>query len=189
DKWAYSFDVVHAIDKLIAARGGNAKFVQSLDAHFDGGHNDHANEPSHHIPYLYSMADAASKSQARIRQIAAVNYNNTVDGLSGNEDCGQMSAWYIFSALGFYPVNPASGEYIVGSPFFDSVTIRLPGAPKPLRISAPGAAQKPYVKSLTVDGQPVDKAVITHQQIAHGGDIVFEMNATPAQWASGTLNA
>ncbi|KAF8707237.1 hypothetical protein AX14_013672 [Amanita brunnescens Koide BX004] len=115
DMWAYSFDVVHNIPRLIQERGGNASFVQSLDEHFDGGHNDHTNEPSHHIPYLYALAGAAYKTQERVREIAINNYNNTVNGLSGNEDCGQMSAWYIFSAMGFYPVNPVSGEYVVGS--------------------------------------------------------------------------
>ncbi|KAA1478112.1 hypothetical protein DENSPDRAFT_787640 [Dentipellis sp. KUC8613] len=187
DKWAYSFDVVHAMDELIEARGGRAQFVRSLDAHFDGGHNDHSNEPSHHIPYLYSMARAASKSQSRVREIATANYNNTPIGLSGNEDCGQMSAWYIFSALGFYPVNPVSGDYIVGTPFFDSITIRLPGAPAPLRITSHGAPKKPYIKSLTVNGEKLSDPVITHEQIVRGGDIVFEMSSEPQPWASETL--
>ncbi|KAF8905739.1 glycosyl hydrolase family 92-domain-containing protein [Gymnopilus junonius] len=115
DKWAYSFDVVHDVPTLIERRGGKVKFVESLDEHFDGGHNDHSNEPSHHIPYLYSLSGAAWKTQKKVRDIALADYNNTPTGLSGNEDCGQMSAWYIFSALGFYPVNPVSGEYVVGS--------------------------------------------------------------------------
>ncbi|KAI0260975.1 glycosyl hydrolase family 92-domain-containing protein [Gloeopeniophorella convolvens] len=188
DKWAYSFDVVHAVDELIALRGGKTRFVQSLDEHFDGGHNDQTNEPSHHIPYLYAMASAASKGQARIRQIAEANYNATVDGLSGNEDCGQMSAWFIFSALGFYPVNPVSGEYIVGSPFFDAITVDLPASHQPLRIIAPGAMTKPYVKSLKVDGKIVSEPVIKHSQIANGSTIEFEMSAEPQAWASSTVN-
>jgi len=125
DKWTYSFDVVHDIPTLIKYRGGNIKFIQSLDDHFNGGHNDQTNEPSHHIPYLYSLAGAAYKSQAKVREIARENYNNTPTGLSGNEDCGQMSAWFIFSSMGFYPVNPVSGEYVVGSPLFEKISINL----------------------------------------------------------------
>ncbi|KAG6863562.1 hypothetical protein C0991_005039, partial [Blastosporella zonata] len=115
DKWAYSFDVVHDITALIEKRGGNESLVRSLDEHFDGGHNDHSNEPSHHIPYLYALAGAAYKTQERVCEIVQMNYNNTPTGLSENEDCGQMSSWYIFSDMGFYPVNTVSGEYIVGS--------------------------------------------------------------------------
>ncbi|KAL4075454.1 glycoside hydrolase family 92 protein [Scleroderma citrinum] len=226
DDWAYTFDVVHDIPGLIERRGGNASFVAFLDEHFDGesaslvrifaGHNDHSNEPSHHIPYLYALAGAASKTQARVRQIATDNYNATVDGLSGNEDCGQMSAWYLFSALGFYPVNPVSGEYIIGrhvhvflssmcdkfsslgtnSPFFDSITLELPGlstglegtpASTKLRIFAPGAPSQPYVRSLTVHGRNVDSPIITHADIVRGGHIEFEMSVEPQPWASGTL--
>ncbi|EIM85302.1 uncharacterized protein STEHIDRAFT_60062 [Stereum hirsutum FP-91666 SS1] len=187
DKWAYSFDVVHAVHELIEARGGKAQFIRSLDAHFDGGHNDQTNEPSHHIPYLYALAGAASKGQERIREVTKANYNNSVVGLTGNEDCGQMSAWYIFGALGFYPVNPVSGDYVIGSPFFDSITIRLPNAARPLKVTSNGAASKPYVKSLIVDGQPTKEPVITHQQIANGGDILFDMSEQAEAWASSTI--
>ncbi|THH21284.1 hypothetical protein EW146_g261 [Bondarzewia mesenterica] len=187
DKWAYSFDVVHAIDELIEARGGKAAFVRSLDAHFDGGHNDHTNEPSHHIPYLYALARAASTGQERIRDVTFKNYNNTVDGLSGNEDCGQMSAWYIFSAMGFYPVNPVSGEYVIGSPLFDEMSLRIPGARSPLRITSLGAPTKAYVQSVTVNGEHLNDPIIKHEQIAHGGEIVIMMSSQPQEWASETL--
>ncbi|KAH9029473.1 glycosyl hydrolase family 92-domain-containing protein [Lactarius hengduanensis] len=187
DKWAYSFDVVHAVQELIALRGGKASFVRSLDEHFDGGHNDHTNEPSHHIPYLYALADAASRGQMRIRQVARTNYNMTVNGLSGNEDCGQMSAWFIYSALGFYPVNPVSDEYVVGSPFFDAVTINLPFASQPLHVIAPGASTKLYVKSLRINGKEVNEPIIKHSQIAYGGVIEFEMSDQPQAWASSTI--
>ncbi|KAJ7075748.1 glycoside hydrolase family 92 protein [Mycena belliarum] len=187
DKWAYSFDVVHDIPTLASYRGGNASFVRSLDAHFDGGHNDHSNEPSHHIPYLYALAGAASKTQERVREIARANYNNTPIGLSGNEDCGQMSAWYMFSALGFYPVNPASGEYVVGSPFFDKVTLKLPGQTKPLVVSAKGASSAKYVRSLSVDGEAVSWPIIRHEQIAAGGDVLFEMSESPETWGDAEL--
>ncbi|KAF8547214.1 glycoside hydrolase family 92 protein [Imleria badia] len=184
DKWAYTFDVVHDIPELIKRKGGNKSFVEFLDEHFDGGHNDHTNEPSHHIPYLYSLADAASKAQTRIRQIAESNYNATVNGLSGNEDCGQMSAWYLFSALGFYPVNPVSGDYVVGSPFFDKVSIDLPSSSERLDIISPGAPSKPYVHSLSVDGRNVEEPIFRHDQIAQGGVLSFQMRDTPQAWGN-----
>ncbi|KAJ3492674.1 hypothetical protein NLJ89_g11184 [Agrocybe chaxingu] len=192
DKWAYSFDVVHDVPTLIKRRGGPIKFVQSLDDHFDGGHNDHSNEPSHHIPYLYALAGAAFKTQEKVREIALANYDNTPTGLSGNEDCGQMSAWYIFSAMGFYPVNPVSGEYVVGSPFFEKITIDLdspssqgaPSPPRKLSITAIGARTKPYVKSLTIDGVPVNEPIIKHSQIADGAEVIFEMSEMAEVWGN-----
>ncbi|KAH7902833.1 family 92 glycosyl hydrolase, partial [Hygrophoropsis aurantiaca] len=157
DKWAYTFDVVHDIPGLIQHKGGNESFVKFLDEHFYGGHNDQTNEPSHHIPYLYTLAGAASKSQYRIRQIASTDYNNSINGLAGNEDCGQMSAWYLFGALGFYPVNPVSGEYVIGSPFYDNVQINFPSSTgtenKTLEIKSHGAPSKPYIKSFAINGR------------------------------------
>ncbi|KDQ28672.1 glycoside hydrolase family 92 protein [Pleurotus ostreatus PC15] len=187
DKWAYSFDVVHDIPGLIAKRGGNVSFVRSLEEHFNGGHNDHTNEPSHHIPYLYALAGAASKTQERVRSIAKSDYGTSPTGLAGNEDCGEMSAWWLFSALGFYPVNPVSGEYIVGSPFFEKVSIDLPGVERPLVITAHGAPSDIYVKSLSINGAPLHEPVVFHDEIARGGDIVFEMSANPEPWAYNTV--
>ncbi|KAH8101481.1 glycoside hydrolase family 92 protein [Cristinia sonorae] len=187
DMWAYTFDVVHDVEELIERRGGNASFVRLLDEHFDGGHNDHTNEPSHHIPYLYSLAGAASKAQERIREVTDINYNATVNGLSGNEDCGQMSAWYIFSALGFYPVDPVSGEYVVGTPFFDKVAIDLPGVSKTLTITSHGAPHKQYVKKLKVNGKTKEVPIITHEDISKGGHIEFVMSGSPQTWASQTV--
>ncbi|KAF9480738.1 hypothetical protein BDN70DRAFT_893891 [Pholiota conissans] len=195
DKWAYSFDVVHDMTTLIARRGGEVAFVKSLDEHFDGGHNDHSNEPSHHIPYLYAMAGAAYKTQEKVREIAIANYNNTPTGLSGvgpNEDCGQMSAWFIFSAMGFYPVNPVSADYIVGSPFFEKISIDLDNPtssssnanPKRLTITAIGARTKPYIKSLTINRVPVTRPVISHAQIAQGAEVVFEMSDKVEAWGN-----
>ncbi|KAI0766209.1 glycoside hydrolase family 92 protein [Trametes elegans] len=187
DMWAYTFDVVHDVPALIERRGGNKSFVQFLDEHFNGGHNDHTNEPSHHIPYFYSLAGAASKSQERIREIAKDYYNNSVNGLSGNEDCGQMSAWYIFSALGFYPVDPVSSEYVIGTPFFDKVTIDLPNATQPLVITSAGAPTEPYIKRVSVNGRALDGPILTHAEIASGGHLEFEMSAQPQAWSSRTL--
>lgn len=196
DMWAYTFDVVQDIPGLIERRGGNKSFVEFLDEHFNGGHNDHTNEPSHHIPYLYSLAGAASKSQTRIRQIAEENYNATVNGLSGNEDCGQMSAWYLFSALGFYPVDPVSGEYVIGSPFFDTVTLNFPPSSfsnstknggTSLHISAPNAPTQPYIHSLRINDVPITAPLITHADIVQGGVFEFAMSGVPERWGSETL--
>ncbi|KAI9566681.1 glycoside hydrolase family 92 protein [Boletus coccyginus] len=184
DKWAYTFDVVHDIPGLIERKGGNKSFVGQLNNHLTG-HNDHTNEPSHHIPYLYALAGAASKSQTRVRQIAESDYNATINGLSGNEDCGQMSAWYLFSALGFYPVNPVSGEYVVGSPFFDRVSINLPSSSEKLDIISLGAPSKPYVYSLSINGRNVEQPIIRHDQIVQGGVLSFQMRDMPQAWASG----
>ena len=194
DDWVYTFNVMHDPDGLAAMMGGPAALKAKLDAHFTGGHNDQTNEPSHHVPYLYAAVGYPSSTQNLTRQIAWDNYNATSAGLSGNEDLGQMSAWYIFSALGFYPVNPASDEYIVGSPFFEKVTLRLPAGVETggvvsigqeehdLVISATGAPTKPFVKSLTVDGRNVEKPVLTHGDIVGARSIVFEMADTPQSW-------
>ncbi|KAH7923196.1 glycoside hydrolase family 92 protein [Leucogyrophana mollusca] len=193
DKWAYTFDVVHDIPGLIQHKGGNESFVKFLDEHFDGGHNDQTNEPSHHIPYLYTLAGAASKSQFRIRQIAASDYNNSINGLAGNEDCGQMSAWYLFGALGFYPVNPVSGEYVVGSPFYDKVKIQFPSPTsgghggKTLEIESQGAPSKPYIKSFSINGRQLQVPIITHEEILAGGTFELKMSGTPQAWGSETL--
>ncbi|KDQ28689.1 glycoside hydrolase family 92 protein [Pleurotus ostreatus PC15] len=176
DKWIYTFDVVQNIPELARRRGGNASFVQFLDEHFDGGHNQHTNEPSHHIPYLYALVNASSKTQERVRSIAVTDYDDTPTGLLGNEDCGQMSAWYLFSALGFYPVDPASGNYVIGSPFFDKATIRLPGVARPLVISSPGAPSQIYVKTSVINGEKISNSIIAHEQLIHGGELQFEMS-------------
>lgn len=135
------------------------------------------------------MTGGASTGQRRIHEIAYSNYNSTPRGLSGNEDCGQMSAWWLFSALGWYPVDPVSGDYVVGTPFFDSLTLNFPGTSKPLVISAPGASSKGevYVKSLRVNGKKWDQPVINHSDFSSGGEVVFEMSATPQAWGSAAI--
>ncbi|KAI0532848.1 glycoside hydrolase family 92 protein [Xylaria digitata] len=198
DKWAYTFDVPHDVDNLASLfKDGRDGMKAKLDEHFGGGHNMHSNEPSHHIPYLYSLIGHPNSAADRIRRIAWDNYNATSAGLSGNEDLGQMSAWYVFSALGFYPVNSAGSEYVVGTPFFEKVTLRLPrGAAtggevgdsaekqREIVISAPGAPAKPYVKGLVVDGKRKEKPVITHRELVDARLVLFEMSSTPTDWGS-----
>ncbi|KAK4690007.1 hypothetical protein P7C73_g123, partial [Tremellales sp. Uapishka_1] len=183
DHWAYSFDVMHDVAGLIELVGGKSKFVDFLDRHFDGNHNLHTNEPSHHIPYLYAFADAAYKTQERVLEVGQNNYNHTARGLSGNEDCGQMSSWYLFSAMGFYPVDPASATYVIGTPFFDRMSILFPGASRPLSVTATGASSGlKYIKSLRIDGTPYESVTISHQSIKDGGDFVFAMVGEPQTW-------
>ncbi|OAQ68782.1 glycoside hydrolase family 92 protein [Pochonia chlamydosporia 170] len=189
DKWVYTFDVMHDAGGLASLfEGGKAGMKVKLDEHFSGGHNMHSNEPSHHVPYLYSAIGYPMSSAETVREIAWTEYNNTAAGLSGNEDLGQMSAWYVFSALGFYPLNPASDEYVVGTPFFDKVEIRLPtisgSREHGLVISAPGAGTqgKAYVKSLKVDGKMVEKPLLKHKDIVNARRIEFEMSSEPTDW-------
>ncbi|KAI1862993.1 hypothetical protein JX265_009039 [Neoarthrinium moseri] len=196
DKWVYTFDVMHDVDGLASLfHDGRDGLLNKLNEHFDGDHNMHSNEPSHHVPYLYSILGYPHRTADQVRSIAWENYNTTSSGLSGNEDLGQMSAWFVFSALGFYPVNPSSDEYVVGSPFFERVTIRIPvgavsggetnadGAEeRTLVIIARGAPTKPYIKSLTVNGRYIDRPILRHRDIVEAGTIEFEMSTTPTSW-------
>ncbi|OCF43056.1 hypothetical protein I317_03150 [Kwoniella heveanensis CBS 569] len=193
DHWAYSLDVMHDVPGLIELMGGQDKFINFLDRHFEGGHNLHTNEPSHHIPYLYTLAGAPHKTHEWVRRIGESDYNHTAGGMSGNEDCGQMSAWYLFSAMGLYPVDPANATYVLGAPFFDRLTLILPNTTTAamstslgaLRISATGASSDlKYVKNLTVDGEPWDSSrkVVDHALIAQGGEWVWAMEGTQQAW-------
>ncbi|KAF2213353.1 glycoside hydrolase family 92 protein [Cercospora zeae-maydis SCOH1-5] len=191
DDWIYTFNVMHDALGLAKLMGGRDKLKARLDEYFNGGHNDHTNEPSHHAPYLYAAIGYPDTTQTLVREIAAQNYNATSAGLSGNEDLGQMSAWYVFTALGFYPVNPASDEYVVGAPFFENVTIRIPagattggvgGRERSLKILAPGATTMPFVRGLKVDGRGVEKALLRHGEIVSASKIEFDMADRPQGW-------
>ncbi|GAA3195990.1 MULTISPECIES: GH92 family glycosyl hydrolase [Streptomyces] len=184
DRWVYTLDVLHDVPGLIGLMGGEKKFTSWLDGYFAGGHNNHTNEPSHHVAYLYDDAGQPWKTQRTVRQLAGANYANRPDGLSGNDDCGQMSAWYVLSSLGIYPVNPASATYAVGSPFFDRADVHLPGASRPLVISAEGAASAPYIRSLFLNGKSVDRPVLRHADLLKGGRLRFTMSDTPQNWGS-----
>ncbi|KAJ5371635.1 Alpha-1-2-mannosidase [Penicillium concentricum] len=187
DDYVYTFDVMHDMKGLARLFNGRQAFCDKLDAHFQGGHNDHTNEPSHHSALGYPNQAAET-----IRDIAWANYNTTSGGL------GQMSAWYVFSALGFYPVNPASDEYIVGTPFFEEVSIQFPSGAstggraandreRRLEIRAPGAPTKPYIRSLKVDGKRINPPNLKHSQLVNVARIGFEMRSTPTSWGSRPL--
>lgn len=195
NSWQATFLNQHDLYEYMKLFGGEKGFVEKLDALFNQsselppdappdiagmvGQYAHGNEPSHHIAYLYAYAGLPYKTQARVRMLLETMYRNDPDGLAGNEDCGQMSAWYIMSALGFYAVDPVSGNYVFGSPLFDRATIAL-GNGKTLVIEAEGnAPTKPYVQSVTWDGKPYMKSWFSHAQIAQGGTIVLKMGEQP----------
>ncbi len=194
--WHYLWSVQHDVPALRDLIGGSKAFEARLDSLFGDkigeeeelpifstgmiGQYAHGNEPSHHVAYLYNVAGNPSKSQKRLKEIMDAFYTNTPAGLCGNEDCGQMSAWYVFSALGFYPVNPASGIYEIGTPTFRSAKIHLDNG-KTFTMSAPQVSDRNiYIKSVKVNGQPYNKSYITHSQILDGATVEFEMTGDPS---------
>lgn len=194
--WQYTWHVQHDIKGLIELMGGKETFVTKLDSLFfldtcgeSGGFVSdvtgligqyaHGNEPSHHVAYLYCYADRPDKTQTLIREIFDRFYLPKPDGLCGNDDCGQMSAWYIFSAMGFYPVNPVGGEYILGAPQVEKATLMLPDN-KEFVMEAKGLSVKnKYVKAVFLNGKPLYGWKISHQDIMDGGRLTFEMTEQP----------
>jgi len=195
--WQYSWYVPHDVAGLAAAHGGSDRLLQRLDAVFDAkvdpavfehmeditgliGWYAHGNEPSHHVAYLYAHAGQPWRTQARLKQIMDSQYADRPDGLAGNDDLGQMSAWYVFTALGFYPVAPGSGEYILGRPFLPRTAIHLPNG-KTFTVVAEGLdAAHTYVGSVSLNGMPLQRAFLRHAEILAGGELRFRMQATPA---------
>lgn len=186
--WQYSWYVPHDIEGLIELMGGKRKFVERLDRFFtlteqSGRKNDnasgfigqyvHGNEPSHHVAYLYGYAGEPRKTQYYVHKICTELYNTSSSGYAGNDDCGEMSAWLVFSAMGFYPVNPASGEYALGTPMMDKVTVHLAGG----RTFTVNAHRKDsmsfYVKSVRLNGKKYDLNTISHKAITDGGTLDF----------------
>jgi predicted alpha-1,2-mannosidase len=205
--WQYSWFVPQDPKKLIALMGGPERFVERLDQLFTIRADDakykqvedisgligqyaHGNEPSHHIAYLYSYAGQPWRTAERIQQIQSTLYNDSPAGIPGNEDCGQMSAWYVFSALGFYPVCPGSLEYVIGRPALHEATLHLPSG-KTFTVTAEGLSDTNiYVQSVTLRGAPYDKAYIRHEDIMQGGTLAFVMGPKPNRaWASAPESA
>jgi len=184
DQWVYLFAALHDIPGVVQLLGGADAATKKLDEHFAGGHNRHDNEPSHHYGYLYDYTGQPWKTQARVREIAQDAYSNTPNGVLGNEDCGQMSAWYVFTALGFYPLNPASGEYLIGSPLFKRSGLKLPNG-HTFTVSAPDNSDSHlYIQSARLNGKPLDVPVISYAQIEAGGTLEFVMGPQPSKWAA-----
>ncbi|MDR0184269.1 GH92 family glycosyl hydrolase [Lysobacter arvi] len=200
--WQYSWYVPQDVAGLAAAHGGDEKLLARLDAVFDAkvdpkifehmeditgliGWYAHGNEPSHHVAYLYAYAGQPWRTQARLGHIMQTQYAPRPDGLAGNDDLGQMSAWYVFTALGFYPVAPGSNEYVIGRPFLPRATLNLPNG-KRFTVVAEGLDDAhPYIGNATLNGKPLERAFLGHEEIMAGGELRFTMQAQPNKiWAT-----
>lgn len=196
NSWQYSFFVPHDVEGLIALHGDKNTFAEALDKLFSvptdmSGHDvpiditgligqyAHGNEPSHHVAYLYNYTGQPHKTQEKVHEIMTTLYTTQPDGLCGNEDCGQMSAWYVYSAMGFYPVNPAGGVYVFGKPMLDKADLKI-GA-NTFTIEAHNLSKENiYIQSIKLNGEKYNKLYITHQDIVKGGKLEFEMGAQPS---------
>jgi predicted alpha-1,2-mannosidase len=198
--WNYSLYIPQDIPAMIRLMGGESRFISHLDSlftmtldekHFAEtedvtkagiiGNYVHGNEPSHHVPYLYDWTSKPWKTQEKIHMINRLMYRNATDGLCGNDDCGQMSAWYIFSTLGFYPVCPGTTQYAIGSPCVTQASVSLPNG-KTLVIKAPGLSEKNiYIRSATLNGKPLKAMFLEHSDLMNGGELLFEMSEKPGK--------
>jgi predicted alpha-1,2-mannosidase len=195
NSWQYTWLVPHDVEGLIEIHGGEETFITKLDSLFsipsikvEGASADitgligqyaHGNEPSHHISYLYAFAGQQWKTAEKVREICTTMYNDQPDGLCGNEDCGQMSAWYVLSSMGFYPVNPANGVYVFGSPLFNEAEIALQGGTS-FKITAENNSKTNlFIQSATLNGEPYKNSFITHKEILKGGELKFVMGNQP----------
>ena len=144
----------------------------------------HGNEPSHHLPYLYDYAGQPWRTQARLKQIVDSQYKPTTDGLVGNDDLGQMSAWLFFTSIGFYPVAPGTNEYVIGRPFVDRAVLHLPNG-KMLTITADHLSDaNAFVQSVTLNGKPLDRVFVRHEELTAGGELRFVMSPkADAAWS------
>lgn len=194
--WHWTFSVAHDIKGLAHLYGGKDKLAEKLDSYFNApsivrgdfvsqditgfiGQYSHGNEPVHHNIFMYSYLGQPWKTQLYTNQVLTTLYDNTPDGICGNEDTGQMSAWYVLSSLGFYPVRPGDGTYVIAAPLFEKATVSLPNG-KQLVVKTTGlSAQNIYVQSVRMDGKPYDKVYFLHEDLLKGGEIVFEMGPCP----------
>jgi len=197
--WQYSLYAPQDISGLIGLMGGKQAFENHLDELFSAktetsgrdqaditgliGQYAHGNEPSHHMAYLYNFVNKPYKTQELTRKILTELYSNAPDGISGNEDCGQMSAWYVFSSLGFYPVTPVSNQYIIGAPLYDKATIYLENGNQFTMVSNASDENK-YIKSITLNGKPLERSFLYHDEIVAGGSLIFEMTHAPTSWGT-----
>ncbi|HWV66148.1 GH92 family glycosyl hydrolase [Chitinophaga sp.] len=193
--WQYTWLVPQDVEGLIQLMGGDDAFTRKLDSLFTAkgdmgaeassdisgliGMYAHGNEPSHHVTYMYAFSGYQWKTAEKVRQVMKEFYFDQPEGLAGNEDCGAMSSWYVFSSLGFYPENAASGVYVLGSPLFDKASIKL-GTGKTFTVQAiNNSAENIYIQSATLNGKPYTKSFITHQDIVKGGMLVVKMGNKP----------
>lgn len=204
DAWQYRFAIQHDVPGMIALFGGDEGFVQNLDALFTAdskidtkipditgliGQNSQGDEQCHHVPYLYDYAGQPYKAQQRLRQIMATLYDDTPAGLCGNADCGQLSAWYVFSALGFYPVNPVNGVYAIGSPVVSKAVIHMDREKYDGKtftvIAENNSPANIYIQSVSLNGKPLDRPWIKREEVVSGGTLHFIMGSKPnIKWGS-----
>lgn len=193
--WQYTWLVPHDVEGLISLFGGDEAFAEHLDALFEAdsslnegasaditgmiGQYAHGNEPSHHTIYLYAYAGRQWRTAELVRRVCREFYTTEPDGLIGNEDCGQMSAWYVFTALGFYPVHPTAGVYVFGSPLVESATIHTVSGRDFTVRTVNNSAENIYIQSVTLDGKPYDRSYVTHGDLLRGGELVFTMGPEP----------
>ena len=165
------------MDSLFTMHLPDEFFAETEDVTKEGllGGYVHGNEPSHHITYLYTLAGRPERTQELIREIFDTQYRPEPDGLCGNDDCGQMSAWYMFSAMGFYPVDPVSGNYVFGAPQLPEIVLNLADG-KTFTIIAEGLSKEhKYIDCITLNGEPYTKNYISHEDILKGGTLVYKM--------------
>ena len=195
NSWQYTWLVPHDVEGLIEIHGGENAFITKLDSLFSIsskqvetassdisgliGQYAHGNEPSHHTIYLYAFAGQQWKTAEKVREICTTFYTDQPDGLCGNEDCGQMSAWYVLSSMGFYPVNPAAGAYVFGSPLFNKTEIGLPGGKSFVIIAENNSPENIYIQAAELNGEKYEKTFITHKEIMTGGTLKFVMGNQP----------
>lgn len=200
NSWQYSFYTPQDISGLIKLMGGKLQLENQLDKLFTAkketsgrnqaditgliGQYAHGNEPSHHMAYMYNFVNKPHKTQEKVHQILTELYTNTPDGISGNEDCGQMSAWYVLSSLGFYSVTPASNQYIIGTPLFKKATINLENGKEFTIVADSVSSTHKYIKSVQLNGKRYPYSFINHKDIMNGGSLIFEMSDTPTSWAT-----
>jgi len=198
--WQYSFFVPQDVDGLIKLMKGDKNFVAKVDELFTTdlgltgrvqsditgmiGQYAQGNEPSHHMAYLYNYAGAPFKTQERVHEILTTLYTDKPDGLCGNDDCGQMSAWFVFSAMGFYPVCPGDGNYIIGTPLFNKVTINVGNRRSFAVIANNLSDQNIYVQNAKLNGKDYSYSYITHSDLIDGGELILEMGPKPSNWGN-----
>lgn len=197
--WQWTWFVPHDVDGLVELMGGREAFIEKLDSLFTAdsslegdavssdisgliGQYAHGNEPSHHIIHLYNYVNEPWKTQALVDSVFHSQYFNDVDGLSGNEDCGQMSAWYILNSMGFYQVCPGKPVYSIGRPLFDKATINLPGEKEFTVIAKNNSRNNKYIASVMLNDEQLDTPFFTHNDIVSGGVLTITMTDKPTQW-------
>ena len=197
--WQWTWFVPHDVDGLIELMGGKTQFIEKLDSLFTAdsslegdlvsaditgliGQYAHGNEPSHHIIHLYNYADQPWKTQELVDSVFHSQYFNAPDGLSGNEDCGQMSAWYIMNSIGFYQVCPGKPVYSIGRPLFDEVTVNLPDNKQFIVKTVNNSKENKYIEKAVLNGVPLEKPFISHEDIKNGGVLEFTMTSQPTKW-------